>query len=266
MVHKPKLGQHFLRSKYVLETIIKESQIEPTDTILEVGPGKGVLTEALLKKAGRVIAVEKDARLVEHLRLLFSEALAEGKLVLVHADVRKIDFKKYNIVDGHFKLIANIPYYITGELLRLFFGGTCKPNHAVILIQKEVAWRIARSKKESVLSLSIRVYGTPRYAKTVSRKAFNPPPNVDSAVLVVSNISRANFKKVSEPFFFTLIKQGFSQKRKLLLGNLRNIFPPQPLEAAFEILAIPEKIRAEDVPLEVWLPLATHLQKEQTGV
>src|SRR3989344_4366251 len=258
--HKPPLGQHFLRSSHGLVNILREAVIEPSDTILEIGPGKGFLTRALIETAGKVIAVEKDPFLVAYLNDQFKNAIDEKRLIIVNADIRNVDLEKYGIVDGKFKLVANIPYYITGDLLRLFLGGENKPARAVLLVQKEVAERIARSKKESILSLSIKVYGEPHYVKTVPRGLFNPPPQVDSAILTIMNISRKQLKNIDELFFFTLVKQGFSQKRKLLMGNLRHVVEPDMLSKAFTALAIPEKVRAEDMSLKTWLELASLLQ------
>ena len=159
-------------------------------------------------------------------------------------------------IPSPFKLIANIPYYITGALLEHFLSAQVQPSILVFLVQKEVAERIARSKKESLLSLSVKVYGEPKYIKTVPAGAFSPPPTVDSAILAVRNVSRAHFKNAThEARFFQLLRAGFSHKRKLLAGNLKPILGPEA-EASLMKAGIPPKARAEDVSLEQWLVLA----------
>ena len=155
-----------------------------------------------------------------------------------------------------FKIIANIPYYITGALLEHFLSAKVQPTTLVFLIQKEVAERIARSKKESLLSLSVKVYGEPKYIKTVPAGAFSPPPKIDSAILAIKHISRKNFENEKhEEIFFKIIRAGFSHKRKLLSSNLKPLLG----ENTEELLTksnIPPKSRAEDVSLENWLVLA----------
>jgi 16S rRNA (adenine1518-N6/adenine1519-N6)-dimethyltransferase len=156
---------------------------------------------------------------------------------------------------GEYVIAANIPYYITGELLRTALTSKNQPQQIALLIQKEVAERIARSKKESILSLSVKAYGTPKYIKTVSKGSFNPPPSVESAVLSIADISRINFKNASDEAFFTVMKAGFAQKRKTLGGNLKKAFGVRGVEA-LTACDIPLNARAEDIPLEKWLRVA----------
>ena len=151
-----------------------------------------------------------------------------------------------------YKLVGNIPYYITGALFKKFLTAEHQPSTLVFLIQKEVGERIARSKKESILSLSIKAYGTPKYIKTVPAGAFAPAPKVDSAILAVENISRKNFADAAhEAKFFELVKKGFSQKRKLLKNNLGPGY-----SSILQNTRIDGKARAEDVPLQMWLEIS----------
>ena len=149
-------------------------------------------------------------------------------------------------------MAANIPYYITGEIMRSFLTSKNQPVRMALLVQKEVANRVARSEKESILSLSVKAYGTPTFVKKVSAECFSPPPQVDSAILLIDTISRDFFKDVSEERFFTLVKTGFSSKRKLLAGNLSKLTSREQVETALATCGIPAKIRAEDVSLEQW--------------
>lgn len=247
---KKSLGQHFLTSGSALTAIVETGTIEHGETILEIGPGKGVLTRELLVAGAKVIAIEKDRELVTLLKQKFAQQIASRRLT-----VREGDILTTNINNKRYKVIANIPYYITGAIIEKFLSAEQQPEHMVLLVQKEVAERIvARDGKESILSLSVKVYGTPRLVKTVSRGAFSPPPTVDSAILSIANISRNNFRDVDEEKFFALVKKGFGSKRKFLRSNIG------ASEEVFAKCDIPLKARAEDLTLTQWLCLAKTLQ------
>lgn len=250
LVKKKSLGQHFLRTKTYLAAIADAVRLEPGETVLEIGPGDGALTAELLARGARVIAVEKDHRLIPILNDKFRDTPFE-----VHeADALEFDVTRH--LSGPYKVVGNIPYYITGALLKKFLSGKNQPMRLVFLMQKEVAERIARSPKESILSLSVKAYGRPRYIKTVPAGAFVPPPQVDSGILVVEDIARAHFASAAqEGKFFELVRQGFSSKRKLLASNLKPLLGERVMEF-FKEAGVPEKVRAEDVPLEQWLALA----------
>src|SRR3989344_4924937 len=191
---KKSLGQNFLKSKKALSDMLAAGEVGENDIVLEAGPGKGALTEELLKKAGKVIAVEKDDALVEFLRDKFSSEIASGKLQLIHNDILEFDPSSYNLKPKTYKLIANIPYYITGQFLRKFLSGDTQPSKMVILLQKEVVKRImANDGKESILSISVKAYGRPKNIGKVSKENFSPRPKVDSALLPIDNISRDFF-------------------------------------------------------------------------
>lgn len=251
MIHARKsLGQHFLMHPQIASRIADAAALVPNATVFEVGPGTGILTKELIKRAKNVIAVEADSKLVEKLRRDFANEIADGRLELIHGDIRTFDLAT---LPQKYALVANIPYYLTGELFRKFLEAENQPLSMTLLVQKEVAERIARSKKESVLSLSVKAYGEPEYEFTVPRGAFRPPPKVDSAVLSIRNISRSRFSSLEhEKRFFTLIHAGFAHKRKVLAGNLKGLVSIEELRDA----DIPEDTRAEDVPLEVWLLLS----------
>lgn len=243
----PKLGQHLLTNPHVGVKVADAAGVKKDTLVLEVGPGKGALTGELLRRGATVIAVEKDPAMVAVLNDTFSKEIRSKKLTLITGDIREyppdrlIPKKKYVVA-------ANIPYYITGELIRTFLTANNQPTAVSLLVQKEVAVRIARGKKESILSLSVKVYGEPKYIDTVKRGNFNPAPKVDSAILAITHISRDNFAHCTEDHFFTLVKAGFGQKRKTLAGNLKR--------ALGDTYGVPEKIRAEDVPLAQWLQIA----------
>jgi 16S rRNA (adenine1518-N6/adenine1519-N6)-dimethyltransferase len=252
MLKKKSLGQHFLHNRHYLEAVADAAAIGKGETVVEIGPGEGALTAVLLERGAKVIALEKDARLIGLLREKFKDEPFE----VMEGDALLLDLSNRIKKKAAFKVVGNIPYYITGALFKKFLSGALQPSTLVFLIQKEVAERIARSKKESILSLSIKAYGTPKYIKSVPAGAFAPPPKVDSAILLVSDISRANFKNAKhEERFFELLKVGFGQKRKLLASNLKNLLGENS-PAILKDAGIGEKARAEDVPLESWLKLA----------
>jgi 16S rRNA (adenine1518-N6/adenine1519-N6)-dimethyltransferase len=216
--------------------------------VLEVGPGRGILTEALLAAGARVAAVEADAALLPGLAARFADALRTGRLTFVQGDIRAFLAERPREPEAPFAVVANIPYYLTGELIRALLSRVRQPSSMTLLVQKEVAERIARDPKESLLSLSVKAYGTPRYEFTVPKGAFSPPPKVDSAVLSVRSISRAHFASPTEEArFFAIARAGFAHKRKRLAKNLA--------EAGFALPA-PARVRAEDLSLDAWLALA----------
>ena len=236
--------------------------------ILEVGPGRGGLTRELLATGARVVAVEKDSALVEQLMQTFAQEVRNGRLILVTQDVRNFDPGSWNLAAGSYVLAANIPYYITGEIIRQFLETPAQPRAMAILIQKEVADRIiARDKKESILSLSVKAYGTPKIIAKVSRGNFAPPPSVDSAILLVGDISKKFFTlnnveglgDLDERHFFRVVKAGFASKRKFLSSNLAVQFGKDAVRRAFEVCGLSGKVRAEDVPLEKWRDISEAL-------
>ena len=250
MLQKRSLGQNFLRSGKAISDIVKAGDIHPGETILEAGPGEGVLTHALLKAGAKIIAVEKDRRLIPILAQKFSSEISSGQLTLIEADI--LDFDILGILlNPSYKVIANIPYYITGAFIRKFLEAEHQPSKMVILVQKEVAERIlARDGKESILSISVKSYGSPKIIGIVKAGSFVPAPKVDSAILSIENISKKFFDGFAEVEFFRIVKAGFAHKRKKLSGNLRNLYP-KVLETLAN-LKIKENARPEELQIEQW--------------
>lgn len=253
---KKALGQNFLMHQRIADRIADTAHTEGK-TVLEIGPGTGMLTRALLARAKHVIAVETDPDLIPRLEEEFAKEIEEKKLSLIHADVRTFDPA---VIPDPYVLCANIPYYITGEIIRQFLTTSFKPLSMTLLVQKEVAVRIAREKKESLLSLSVKAFGTPSYEFTVPRGAFKPAPNVDSAVLSIRDIAPHAFaSKSAEERFFSVIRAGFAHKRKLLKKNLEVVATPDAIRNAFSILALKDKVRAEELSLSAWQKLSSSL-------
>ncbi|HEY4519695.1 MAG TPA: 16S rRNA (adenine(1518)-N(6)/adenine(1519)-N(6))-dimethyltransferase RsmA [Candidatus Paceibacterota bacterium] len=250
--HGARLGQHFLTNPWAAKKLVEASGADGKTTILEIGPGRGALTREILAVGASVIAIEKDEALVTHLQETFSDACAKGALRIVEGDVRTIELHTLGIV-GEYTVAANIPYYITGEIIRKLLTTPKQPKTVALLVQKEVAERIvARDTKESILSLSVKCYGEPSIAARVSRGNFTPAPSVDSAILVIRNISRDFFTDIDEEKFFEIIRRGFASKRKKLANNLGVAFGRTHIEGVFEKLELSPNVRAEDVSLEMW--------------
>ncbi len=260
MTHRAKksLGQHFLRSNSAIKAMVSAGKVESGDTVLEIGPGEGVLTHALLETGAKVIAVEFDQDLIPNLNERFHDQIDSGQLRIIEADIMQFDVSNYKLQANNYKLIANIPYYITGAIFEKFLTEKNHPSCLVVLIQKEVATRIvARDGKESILSLSVKAFGVPKIITKVPASAFRPAPKVDSAVLLVENISNQHFKNSSAiAHFFDVLHAGFAHKRKLVIRNLEKIASLETIASLFAKLGIAEKARAEDIHLEKWLLIA----------
>lgn len=236
------------------------ANLQSGDLVLEIGPGTGILTREILARGAQVIAVEADARAIAALEAAFPAEIARGDLVVHHHDARTLDPAAFNLKKHGYKVVANIPYYLSGLLFRHLLDTDCQPNTLVFLIQKELAERIAREEKESLLSLSIKIFGDPSYICTVKRGHFTPPPKVDSAIVAVNHIGDAQPDAQLVQNFFTLIHLGFAQKRKQLLGNLSAHHDREQLLTIFSSLGLSATIRAEDIHLPLWIELTHALQ------
>lgn len=262
MIHaKKSLGQNFLNSKAVARDIVHGAVLSSADTVLEIGPGKGFLTSELLATGAHVVAVEKDDRMIPLLSEKFAEEIGKKQLVLVHGDILEELEKGTLSLPSSYKLVANIPYYLTGLIIRMFLEATAAPERMILMVQKEVATRIvARDKKESILSIAVKVYGTPKLIKKVPARYFTPAPKVDSAILAIENISNKNFTdKENEKKFFEIVRTGFAHKRKILAGNLKELLGNRVLEI-LKNAGVEENARAEDVSLAQWLDITAKSQ------
>lgn len=212
-----RLGQNFLQDPFALAAIASAAEIQPTDTVLEIGPGLGSLTRYLAVSAKQVIAVELDYDLLIPLKAV----LAPYKNVrVVHGDILKLSPQEL-VAEKDYIVAANIPYYITSAVIRHLLESDPKPRRIVLTVQKEVAERIcAKPGDMSLLALSVQVYGNPRIAARIPASAFFPEPKVDSAVLSVDIYPAPLIKADLLEYFFKMIKAGFSQKRKTLRNSL----------------------------------------------
>ncbi len=260
MKAKKSLGQHFLTSTGIAKRIVRAGRVEQGGVVLEIGPGKGILTRALLESGAKVLAVEKDDRAIPLLEETFRDEIAKGQLTLVHGDALTLKLDEYGLTEPYsYSLVANIPYYITGAILRTYLSHKTPPLYVSVLVQKEVAVRIARSPKASILSLSVQAYGKAQYIETVQARFFKPEPKVDSAILAIT-LSKPPFdSNAHEIAYFDLLHIAFGQKRKQLFGTLSKQFDKALVASQFEQLGISHTARAETIPLATWIELSRAL-------
>ena len=272
-----RLGQNFLTSKIIARRIADAASITAEDIVLEIGPGKGILTEAILASNPKtLIAVEKDKKLLEDLNHELRIKNYDTNSKFIHGDILDLMHDSSFIIHNSItKIVANIPYYITSRLLRLIFSQQSLPSKVALMMQEEVAERIcAKPPHMNLLALSVQAYGKPKTAFRVPRHFFKPRPKVNSAVIVIDNISRDFFKASpfkGDAFFekelFNLLHAGFRHKRKFLISNLKkSLFSAIPgmaermAEAGwineFRRCKISEKARAENLTLADWACLA----------
>jgi 16S rRNA (adenine1518-N6/adenine1519-N6)-dimethyltransferase len=280
------LGQNFLIDRNILNKIIDSANIKPSDTILEVGPGMGTLTQELAKKAGKVIAVEKDKAMLK----ILQDTLSEFKNVsIINDDILSTDISAlFSVIpakagiqsehtdsglprrsaprnDVHYKLVANIPYYLTSPLIRKFLEIDNPPEEIILMIQKEVAQRIcAKPNDMSLLAVSVQFYADPKIISYVSKNCFLPAPKIDSAIIKITPRLAEALAKAGPDFpnkFFKVVKAGFSQPRKQLAGNLSRTLKMDK-EKVFHWLAqnnIDPKQRAETLSVQDWKNLTNSL-------
>lgn len=256
---KKSLGQHFLNSAGALSKIISASALTEGETVLEIGPGTGILTAELLKVGVKVVAVEKDSGIIDALRQKFSVHIENSTLRLIEGDILEIDPRDLGLQNEAYALVANIPYYITGAILEKFLENEPRPNRLVLLVQKEVADRIlAKDGKESLLSISVKTFAKPRFIAKVPKGAFIPPPTVDSAIIAIENVHVEPFFEESAHIkhFFEIVKAGFAHKRKYLIRNLESVVPKKLLDAIWADLKLDPKVRAEDIVKDKWTQIA----------
>lgn len=250
LIPKKSLGQHFLRSEKALKTIV-ENISTSTKYIFEIGPGEGVLTEKLLKTGKTVLAIEIDKRSMEILKEKFATHIENKKLFIIERDCLEMDYGE-EINNQEYSLVGNIPYYITGAIFRHSVEQKTLPREIIFLIQKEVAQRItAQDKKESILSVSLKVFSTDiKILDIVKAGSFVPPPKVDSAILAIKEIQNPFHSQKHYTEFFKILKAAFAHKRKFTLSNIKNELG-EDVKAKLSSF-ITEKQRAEDIPLDVW--------------
>lgn len=251
------LGQHWLRDRDVLSHIADCADIQPDDTVLEIGPGLGTLTSELLRRAKKVVAVEFDGELARKLPGQFP-----GKnLEVVHQDILSFDLTQ---LPAGYKVVANVPYYITSKIVQLLMTSSNKPAAAALLVQKEVAERLAAQPGDmSILAVSAQIFAEVHVGDIVPAELFTPPPKVDSQVVVFKTRAKPFVEHANEKHFFRAVKAGFSSKRKKIRSSLAGGLgiTKDQAEQLLGNAGISADARAEDLSLEAWLKLSQFITK-----
>jgi len=248
-----RLGQNFLIDKSVVKKVIKAAGLHSKDIVLEVGPGIGALTKEIAKKAGKIITVEKDPRMVE---ILMDNLKGFKNIEIINKDILKYNFqfsKKY-------KIVANLPFYITAPVIRKFLESKYPPEEMVLIVQKEVAQRIcSKPPKMNILAVSVQFYAKPKIISYISRKSFWPSPKVDSAIIKI--VPQKKYKDIDIDLFFKVVKAGFAHPRKQLANNLSKMLKLDKKEISSLLLKndVQPTQRAETLTINNWIQLTKML-------
>ena len=257
--HVPRrsLGQHFLIDKNIVHKIVRLAELQPGETVLEIGPGRGILTEALLDSSGLVVAVELDAALCAHLRATLGR---RSNFRLVEGDALTFDYAQ---VPSPFLVVANLPYYVSTPLLFRLLEGRRRIDRLVLMLQEEVVARLAAApggKDYGALSIAAQFYCEVRQAFRVPPTCFRPKPQVGSAVVVLTPLPKPRVSVADEAFFFRIVRAGFAHRRKALPNSLRDEgFEGAPTAAALKQAGIDPRRRAETLSIEEFAALTETL-------
>jgi 16S rRNA (adenine1518-N6/adenine1519-N6)-dimethyltransferase len=249
---KKGLGQNFLIDGNILKKIAAAAELTSSDTVIEVGPGLGILTGTLAEQAGKVIAVELDNNLAGILKTNFS---VSAKVTVINGDILKITPADILGKQTEYKVVANLPYYITSAVIRHFLEAPAKPNTMVLMVQKEVAQQItAKPGEMSLLSVSVQLYGKPIIVSKVAAGCFYPAPNIDSAILKIAVYAEPKIQPGDITGFFDIVRAGFSANRKQLPNSLANGLkvPKTDIMPLLEQAGIDPKRRAETLTIDEW--------------
>lgn len=247
MKAKKSLGQHWLKDETTLEAICQAGELTSTDTVLEIGPGLGHLTRQLAERAGQVIAVEVDETLAKELG-----RATIPNLRIINGDILEFDL---NELPAGYKVVANIPYYLTSNLIRILSESTNPPQLMVLLVQKEVAERLAAAPGQmSLLSVSAQLYYEPRLDRLVPAELFEPPPKVDSQVIILRRRQPLLFNDLDTKLFFRVVKAGFAGRRKKLRGSLAAglVIDKAQADEILKKAGIDGDLRAQNLSLNDW--------------
>ncbi|MEK7125227.1 MAG: 16S rRNA (adenine(1518)-N(6)/adenine(1519)-N(6))-dimethyltransferase RsmA [Patescibacteria group bacterium] len=251
---KKSLGQHFLINEGVIEKIVTAAELQSDDTVVEVGPGTGNLTKHLIHNIQRLILIEKDHRLIEPLRERFGDG---SGVEIMEGDVLELNPSNLGLRASGFKLIANLPYYITSHFFKTIFELWPTPERIIVMVQKEVAQRIVANPPEAnLLGLSVQLHATPKMIAHVSAGSFRPVPTVDSAVLKLVPHNQPLLSLEQEQIFFSLTRAAFAGKRKKLSNTLHGLVS----ESIFIQAEIDPSARPQHLTLEQWVVLARILE------
>ena len=250
------LGQHWLKDRFILENIADCAELTDTDTVLEIGPGLGTLTSVLLRQAGNVVAVEFDEELAAKLPAQFPGT----NLKVVYQDILSFDL---SVLPKNYKVVANVPYYITSKIVQLLSESLNPPSLTVILVQKEVAERLAAKPGDmSIMSVAAQVYAEASLGPIVLAEYFTPPPQVDSQVVVLKRREVPLYGDLDEKVFFRIVKAGYSERRKKLRSSLAGGLGVEKtvIDAALIACNLAPDVRAQELSIDNWVSLVRQLQ------
>jgi 16S rRNA (adenine1518-N6/adenine1519-N6)-dimethyltransferase len=248
-----RFGQNFLADRGIVRKIVEAAEITGKDTVLEIGPGTGELTREIVKAAGKVIAVEKDPRMVQILKGSLRDVV---NLKIVQGDIRRLDIRECGIKEDDYKAVGNLPFYLTAPAIRRFLESEKPPSSMTLVVQKEVGQRICQKPpRMNLLSVSVQAYAEPKIIFYISKKSFWPQPEVDAALI---KITPKDVPIGDTGLFFKIVKAGFSQPRKQLGNNLSKKLGLGKNEAESWLKAngIEPSRRAETLSLQEWMKLA----------
>lgn len=215
LLPQKKLGQNFLVAKNVFKLIIKSANLRPKDIVLEIGPGIGNLTLELVKKVKKIIAIEKDKKLIKILKEVLKNFT---NVKIIQGDILKTNINS-KLLTKNYKIVANLPYYIVSPIIRKFLESQNPPRQMILMVQKEVAQRIcSKARNMNLLAVSVQFYAKTEIVDFISKKSFWPQPKVDSAIIKLK--VKKQKPKVDKNLFFKIVKAGFSHPRKQLINNL----------------------------------------------
>lgn len=245
---KPKLGQHWLADRLALEAMVEAAGVGPQDTVLEVGPGQGALTARLLKTGARVTAVELDESLADALGRAFA---GHQRLEIVRQDIRRFDLGR---LPAGYVVAANIPYYLTSPLIKRLITAANPPRRLALLVQKEVAERLGAGPGDmSIMAVATQLFGQVSLGPVVPAAAFDPPPKVDSRIVVIDRLAEPLVKTRPDDLM-ALVRHGFANRRKTLINSLAGGLKADKAQmlAALRRAEIADNARAQDLGLEQW--------------
>lgn len=248
---KKSLGQHWLTDRSALQAMVEAADISAHDTVLEIGPGTGTLTQLLVTHAAQVIAVELDEKLAHDL----PSVVPDDNLKIVRQDILRLDFSN---LPADYKIVANIPYYLTSNLIRVISETPNRAQQVVLLVQKEVAERVvAQPGQMSLLSISAQYYWTVSLGMVVPARLFSPPPKVDSQILKLERRNQPLHPNIDEKRFFQLVKAGFAARRKILLNSLSGglRLDKKTISELLSTAAIQSSVRPQELSLTDWFRL-----------
>lgn len=250
MIPKKALGQHWLEDRSALQSIVEVAEVSEGDEVLEIGPGTGTLTEILLEYRANILALEFDSEAIRPLRKRFARQL-DTQIRIVEGDIRSFDLGQ---MPKDYKIVANIPYYLTANLFRKLIDSDNKPSIASLLVQKEVAERVvAKPGQMSFVAVALQLFYEVSKGEVVPAYLFTPPPKVDSQILILTKRAKPLFADLDVDKFFSLVKAGFNERRKKLKTSLKSgVGEDVDILEAMTRAQIGPDVRAQELSLEQW--------------